>query len=287
MTKWPTVVALFMPLQLLAAAVHAAPLGCLITPKQEADIGSPVVGVVESVEVERGDRVRQGQVLAVLQSGIETAGVEVAKTRARVSAELRAATASQTLAESQYQRAIELRGKAFISKQALDEARAELEVARQRVAQSREQLGVLGSEEKLARAQLTQRVLRAPFDGVVVDRMVQPGERVEERPLLRVAAIDVLQAEVVMPAVHFGAVRAGEQARVRPDLPGAASVPATVSIVDPVIDAASNTYRVRLAVDNGAGNIPPGVRCIAEFDGVKAEASSSRRAGDAGAVARK
>ncbi len=252
-----------------AFAAVAAPLGCLITPKQEADIGTPVVGVVESVEVDRGDRVKQGQVLVVLQSAVEAANVEVARLRARVAAELRAARANLVLAQSRYERSVDLHRKAFISRQALDQAKAELDVSHQRVAQSREQLRVFGGEERLARAQLSQRKLRAPFDGVIIDRMVQPGERVEDRPLLHLATIDALQVEVVVPADQFGSIAEGDTATVQPGVPGVGSVGARVSLVDPMVDAASNTFRVRLAVDNRDGAVPAGVRCHIEFGAVR------------------
>lgn len=261
--------------QFAATGIAAAPLGCLITPKQEADIGTPVIGVIESVEVERGDRVQEGQVLAVLQSHVEAASVNVARARARVEAELRAATAGLALAESRYQRAVDLHRKAFISRQALDQSSAELEVARQQVAQSHEQLHVFGREEALAQAQLTQRVLRAPFAGVISDRMVQPGERVEDRPLLRLAAIDELRAEVVMPASAFGTIQVGSEATVSPDIPGMAPIQARVGIVDPIVDAASNTFRIRLGIDNSTGAIPAGVRCHASFPSTRASTTAA------------
>ncbi|MCB1914613.1 MAG: efflux RND transporter periplasmic adaptor subunit [Rhodocyclaceae bacterium] len=244
----------------------AVPLGCLIMPEQQADIGTPVVGVVESVLVDRGDRVSKDQVLAVLQSRVEQASLEVAQRRARVAAELRAAEAGLELARSQFARSQDLYRKKFISNQALDQARAELKVAEQQVDQSREQLQVFGSEARLARAQLHQRVLKAPFDGVVVDRMVQPGERVEDRPLLRLASIDRLRVEVVVPAARFGSIRPGMPATVLPDLPGMRAVQATVRLVDPIVDPASNTFRVRLAVDNRDGGVPAGARCRVAFD---------------------
>ncbi|MBT0960382.1 efflux RND transporter periplasmic adaptor subunit [Denitromonas iodatirespirans] len=258
-----------------AFGVSAIPLGCLITPAREADIGTPVVGVVESVAVDRGDRVKQGQVLVVLQSAVEAANVDVATLRARVAAELRAARANMTLADQRYARAVDLHGRAFISRQALDQAAAEREVARQRVAQSREQLRVSGSEARLAQAQLSQRFLRAPFDGVVVDRMTQPGERVEDRPLLHLAALDALQVEVVVPAAQFGTIAAGDLASVQPDVPGVSAVQAKVSLVDPMVDAASNTFRVRLALDNADGAVPAGVRCHVDFAVLRPAADAS------------
>ncbi len=246
----------------------AAPLGCLITPERKADIGTPVVGVVESVMVERGDRVYEGQVLVTLQSGVERANLDVARQRARAEAELRAAASSWALAKSRYARSVDLQQRGFISQQALDQAAAERDVAQQQVAQSREKLRVSGLDALLANAQLNQRVLRAPFAGVVTDRMVEPGERVEDRPLLHLAAIDRLRVEVVVPASQFGTIANGSPATVQPDLPGVGAVRAEVSLVDPLVDAASNTFRVRLAIDNSDGTVPAGARCKVDFGGV-------------------
>jgi len=55
---------------------------CLIEPQRVAEIGSQVIGVVESLLVERGDRVTKGQVIAVLRADVERAAVGVAQSRA-------------------------------------------------------------------------------------------------------------------------------------------------------------------------------------------------------------
>ena len=269
----PMLIALL--LAALPATATANPLGCLILPRQEADIGTPVAGVVESVEVERGDRVQQGQVLVVLQSQVEAAGAELSRERARVAATVRAAEASLALAESRYRRSVGLHEQKFISAQALEQASAEREVSRQQLEQAREQLRVLGRERSLAEAQLGQRLLRAPFDGVVVDRSVEPGERVEHNALMRLAAIDELRVELVMPASAFGSIRIGDRLEVQPDLPGYPAVSALTTIVDPAIDAASNTFRVRLLIDNRSAGIPPGARCRLATAGTAAGGSGT------------
>ena len=106
--------------------VAAQPLGCLIEPHRVIDVGSPVIGVVESVKVERGDRIAKGDVIAVLRADVERAAVNVASTRAKVAAELQAAQANYELARQKFTRAEELRRQNFISAQALDQARSEL-----------------------------------------------------------------------------------------------------------------------------------------------------------------
>ena len=91
------------------------------------------------------------------------------------------------------------------------------------------------------------------------------GERVENRPILKVAQIDPLRVEVVLPATQYGRVQTGMSARVVPELPGASPVTATVTIVDRIIDPASNTFRARLTLPNRGNALPSGVRCKVEF----------------------
>ena len=107
---------------LFAPALHAAPpqpLGCLIEPFSVSDIGSPVVGVNETVHVERGDTVRAGQPLATLRADVERMSVNVAEGRAQGLGELKAAEANAELARQKLTRAVDLARQDFISAQAL------------------------------------------------------------------------------------------------------------------------------------------------------------------------
>ena len=98
-------------------AAGAQPLGCLIEPNRVVEIGSPVVGVVESVKVERGDRVAKGSVVAVLRADVERAAVGIAASRANVVAEVQAAQANYELARQKLARATELVNRNFVSAQ--------------------------------------------------------------------------------------------------------------------------------------------------------------------------
>jgi multidrug efflux pump subunit AcrA (membrane-fusion protein) len=115
----------------------AQPLLCLIQPDSEAEVGSPVVGVVKSVRVERGDVVRKGQVLARLRSQVEAASLKVAKTRAEADADVRAARANYVYLKKEYVRAEELFEQNFISKAALEKARAETKIAAEKYLQAK------------------------------------------------------------------------------------------------------------------------------------------------------
>ena len=247
------------------APAAAQPLGCLIEPFSVSDLGSPVVGVIEQVLVERGDRVRAGQPLARLRADVEKGSVNVAQGRAQAQGELRAAEANAQLAVQKLARASDLARQEFISAQALEQARAESLVAENRLVQAREQRDIYQREHELAQAQLGLRTIRSPSNGVVADRYMSAGERVEEKPMFRIAVIDPLRIEVVLPASLYPAVSRGVQMRIAPEFPGAQPRLAKVALVDKVIEGASNTFRARLTLPNAGNQLPAGLRCKAEL----------------------
>ena len=257
-------------LALACAGATAAPLRCVIEPDRAAEVGSPVIGVVESIRVERGDYVREGQLLAKLRANVERASVGAAETRAQADADVQGARANHEFMRQKLLRAEDLVKQNFISQQALDQVRTEASVAEQKLAQAQEQQRVARHELELARAQLGQRLIRAPFDGIVADRYVTVGERVEDRPMFRVAKVNPLRVEVIVPAALFGTVQTGMVARVTPDLPNAAPVDARVVLVDRLVDSASNTFRVRAELPNADAAIASGLRCKAEIAAVPA-----------------
>jgi membrane fusion protein, heavy metal efflux system len=256
------------------AKAQAATLGCLIGPMRVADIGSPVTGIVDQINVDIGDSVRHGQPLVVLRSEVETAGERSAKTRWSIDADIRSAQASLLLANQRFTRATGLLSEGFVSPQAVEQARAEQEVAIQRVAQSKGQRDVLATDLNVVRAQVEQRTVRAPFDGVITERFRHPGERVEDRPVLRLATLNPLRVDLVVPAARFGQFKLRDSIAVQPELPGVAAANAEVTHVDRVIDAASNTYRVRLSLANPGNKMPAGARCSVDSAGSAGSPSS-------------
>jgi RND family efflux transporter MFP subunit len=245
----------------------AQPLGCVIEPERVAEVGTPVIGVIESLHVERGARVRKGQVLAVLRADVERASLAVAVTRSQADADVQAALASFEFMRDKQARSEELVRKNFISRQALEQTRAEARIAEQKLAQTREQQLVSQRERELAQAQLAMRSIKAPFDGVVIDRYVAVGERVETRALFRIANVNPLRVELMIPAALYGTVKEGTLLEVTPELPNMRPLKAKVALVDSVMDAPSNTFRARAALANPDGRLPSGVRCRVALPG--------------------
>ncbi len=242
-------------------AVRAEVMGCLIEPDRVADVGSQSVGVIERLLVERGDTVAAGQLVARLAGQVERASLSVAEARSQADAEVKQSEAAHDLAARKLERTKDLLKRDFVSGQALDQAQAEARMAEHRVSQAKEAQRVLVRELRLSNAQLGQRDVRSPFEGVVIERYRTEGERIEREPLVRVARLDPLRIEAIVPASQFGSVSVGQMAKVRTDVPSFAVLQAKVVLVDKVIDPGSNSFRIRLSLPNADHRIPSGLRC--------------------------
>ncbi len=226
------------PTALGPASGGAGQLSCLLEPSQVVDLSSAVSGVVKQVNTERGDRVRQGQVLLELHDGIEQAQLETARAKAE-------------FARRKMQRNQELLEKKLLSDFEQDEIRTELRLAQ--------------LEQREAREQLKQRTILSPINGVVVNRHASVGEYVGSDPLMRLVALSPLYAEVILPAQHYGRIGVGDQVEVEVEGAGQGLHAGRVVIVDQIIDAASSTFGIRIEVPNEALSLPAGLKCRVHF----------------------
>lgn len=255
-----------LPLFSLPAPSHAQqPLGCLIEPDYVAEVGSQVVGVIESLQVERGQRVAKGQVIALLRADVERAAVGVAKSRSDAVADIQAAEANAVFGRQRLDRAKDLLAQKFISDQAYDQIKTEADVATQKLAQAQEQRRLAQRELELANSQLAMRTVRSPVNGIIVERYMAVGERIEEKPMVRIAVVDPLRVQVVAPSSLYGRIALNASIAITPELPNAAPVTARVILIDKMLDSASNTFRVTLTLPNPGQTLPAGLRCRADF----------------------
>src|SRR3954451_11001702 len=166
-------------------AVHADPLACLIQPYQEAEIGSQVIGVLDRVMVERGDFVTKGQPVAQLNSDVERAHLASAKVKDEANADLKGESSNREFTHKKKLRTEDLYKKNFVSQQATDQASTEDQLADMKLRQAQEQQHIAQQEYSLAQAQIAQRTIRSPLSGVVVERYLSEGERIEEKPVIK------------------------------------------------------------------------------------------------------
>ena len=233
---------------------------CLIEPMLVLKLGSEIQGLIDVLEVDRGERVAAGDVVARLKSTVELRSVEQARNRARLTGEIMARKADLELAGIVLHRSERLQKQALAPAQELDEARAQYRVAQASLKHAEDTVGQLELDLLRAEALLAQRVIRSPIDGVVVEQHAFVGEYVQDNPIMTLAQLDPLRVEVVLPLSEFGKYAIGDTAVVQPEL-GGPSVQATVDVVDSLLDAGSGTFGIRLLLDNSGGNLVAGQKC--------------------------
>lgn len=254
-----------------APAAPAAPAGydCLIEPNQRIEIRSPSIALIEKVLVERGATVQAGDTLVMLDGSVEREALAGARQRAESDADLRVARARADFAREKFRRSEDLREQHFITAQDREQSMAELRVAEAELALAVDNRRQASIEARRLEAVLKQRVLRAPFTGVVTDRLQNPGELAftgeGSRPILKMAQTHPLRVEVVLPVGLMGQIKAGRAAEITPESPLKGSWRAQIKLVDSVFDSASGSFGVRLELPNPSGDIPAGVRCKVRF----------------------
>jgi RND family efflux transporter MFP subunit len=238
---------------------------CVIEPSETVELGSPVTGVIDKIYVDRGETVKAGEPIAELESSVERSAVELAQARAEMEGALKAREASYELGQRRQQRVNQLFEKDTLSADLRDQTETEARIAELDLVQIQEHKRLASLELKQARALLRRRTIRAPVDGIVVSRDMTAGEVViDEKTIATLAQIDPLQVEVILPSALYGTVREGQRAAIEPEFGDSVHL-AQVTIVDRVIDAASDTFGVRLELPNPDHAIPGGLHCQVRF----------------------
>jgi len=245
-------------------AIEAKPLDCLVVPQRTADVAFGTSGIVEEIQVDRGDRVKKGELLGRLDASIEAANLAIARERLSEVAALQSARVQLRATKIKFQRNEALRDKDIVTAAKFEEAELENEIARMRVVEQEEAQQLKQLEVRRADAALALRSILSPFEGVVVERHVAPGEYVENRRAITVAQIDPVYADVIAPAAMFAQFTKGQKIKVALSQPNAIDVVGEVSVIDPYVDGASETFRVRIAIANRDYSVVPGFRCIAQ-----------------------
>jgi RND family efflux transporter MFP subunit len=219
-----------------------------VQPVDTSSISFQVSGLVHEISVNRGDKVKQGQVLAVLDKKPFELNVESAK------AALSRAQARLTEKKSGYdrERRIQSQDPGATTQKAVDQARAAYESTRQNVSYSQAQLD-------LAKRDLTKTELRSPFDGVVSARHIEPFEEVSRgKPVLELFVEGAMEVAVGVPESMIGDVHVGLRGEVR--LPNR---PEDVyhAVVSEVGSAATtaNAFPVEANIQNADVYVRPGM----------------------------
>ncbi len=250
------------PLQAFAGGVSADESTCLLRPRHLVQLGSPVFGVLAKVFVDRTEPVKQGQVVAKLDTSVEEAQLVLDRLHAANTAQIDALKVDMEWNQRELARRQQLAGNMFSKANDIDEYVTKVEEDRIALRKAESDLETARYEVARSEAQLNLKIIKSPMDGVVTDIKLSPGEFIyEQTPIMTIAQVDPLMIDLVVPADRYHAVKIGMMGEVHLSQPVQATFPARVDAIDPVIDAASDTFRVRLLLPNPGNAIPAGIRC--------------------------
>ena len=235
------------------------------------DVGAQISGRIERVLVEVNDEVKAGDVLAEIDRAQLLSRVE--QSRAQVSAAIAALALAKATAEqarAQAERTRDLNSQGLASNQDLEAAVADAERAKANVASSQAQGTLSRASLKDAETQLSYTMIRAPIDGIVLARLVEPGQTVAatlQSPVLFTIARDLAQLElrVDIDEADVGRVQRGQTASFVVDAwPAEVFASKVVNVHNlPTSGQTVVTYQGVLSVDNQALKLRPGMTATA------------------------
>ena len=215
--------------------------------KRDQPIGiAGVGGRVIRVLADAGSWVRAGQVLAVVDRSVQT------EQAAQQAAQIQAAKAQAALAQAEYDRALSLQARGFVSKSDIDTKKATRDAAFAQVRVTQAQLGA-------TRAQMGQLNVIAPAAGLILARSVEVGQIVSPASgsLFRIAEGGQMEMRAKLSQQDLASVHVGMPAEVTP-VGSDHSYTGAVWQVSPVIDPQSRLGDVRIAVPYNAAMRPGG-----------------------------
>ena len=240
-------------------------LACLMKPSMEVSVAAPVEGIIQDVNVDRGDWVSKGQVIVRLEASVEKATVDLAKAKADAEATIKSAQAKIAFSTRKLERATELYKSNSIAKHEFDEAQTEKIVAEMTYQEALENKRIAELEWQRASASLNLHTVYSPLSGVVVDRLLSPGELARQTPILKLAQIHPLRIEVFAPLSLLGKLEPGMKADIRPDGGTMSPYQAEITVVNRLVDSATGTFGVRLEMPNPKNTLPAGLACTVYF----------------------
>ncbi len=211
-----------------------------ILPIQQADLMAKIAGYLDAIYVDRGDRVRAGQVLAIIS-------------QPELTHQLREAEANYEYAKISYERLEELFGKSLVAKQNVDDARNKYDVAKRTL--------------DLQRTYVEYGKIVAPFDGYITKRYVDPGALVPQATgfvsttSTVVTVMDLSQVKVLVnvPERDVASVRLHDEVSLTVDAYPDQTFHGRVTKFAPALDPGSRTLQVEIDVLNQDLVLKPGM----------------------------
>jgi membrane fusion protein (multidrug efflux system) len=214
-----------------------------LQPEQRATITANVSGLLERMEVQEGDYVEKGAVLAQIEQDDYLLALQAAE------ATMAEAAASLELARKDHERFSQLIDKGVIAQQRYDQVKANYQLAKARYQSAQAAL-------KHAQKQVADTLIKAPFEGFITARLKDEGERIRgglpgaEASVVQMENISLVRAIGFLPEREINAVTIGMDADVKVDAIPDKRFTGKVSVVNPRIDPVTRTFMVKVEIPN-------------------------------------
>ncbi len=183
------------------------------------DIAARISGPVEGIQVEVGDRVTKGQVIAVLDAEILQAELKMAKSELdEAGAELKTWAAETDVAKTGLRRQKGLSSSVAFSQAKFEDSQKQVAVAEARVERARANVAIKLSNMERKQLDVEYAVVRAPYAGVVMRRYTEAGAYVNKGdPLARLIGDRALEVEALVPYKRLNGLPAGRKVEIKLD----------------------------------------------------------------------
>jgi RND family efflux transporter MFP subunit len=226
-----------------------------VVAQRKASVASKATGRLEWLGVMEGSRVKQGEVIARLESRDVAASREQAAANVKVAtANLEQAQAELRDAEQNLARSRDLAAKNFISASALDGAVARFDKARAGVRSAEAAVAVARANLKVAEVAFDQTLIRAPFDGVVLTKNANVGDNITpfsnaldtKGAVVTMADMDTLEVEADVAESSLARIKVGQPCEILLDAVPDQRFPGMVNRIVPTVDRAKATVLVKV-----------------------------------------
>ena len=230
-----------------------------VTARRRATVSSKVTGKVLDVFVEEGKPVRKGQVLARLDDSQIRAALAVAE--AQLTAAQRGAAEDQARlkqAKLTLDRRARLIEEKVVGRAEVDEAQSDVDSIAARIGVAEQQIKVAQAQVNARQTDLTDMVVRAPFDGIAISKDAQPGEMISpvsagggftRTGICTIVDMSSLEIEVDVSETYINRVHTGQKVEAALDAYADWRIPSHVITTIPSADRQKATVKVRIGFD--------------------------------------
>jgi len=259
--------------------------------EDHADVAAEIAGRIVATPIERGTAVSEGAVLvrvspAEAEAQAKEAEANAAQIEARLGIttggtfdvnavpEVQTAKSSYDLAQNEFNRIKSLLDQQVVSQSEYDQRRTQLDASRQQyegarngASQQFQALQAARARVTLAHKSLADTTVRAPFTGLVAERLVSTGDYVTKGMKVAVVVrVNPLRVQLTVPEQFVSAVKVGSPVTFQVDAYSGREFTGTVRYVSPTLEANRRALTVEAVVPNQSGDLKPGLFATARID---------------------